>query len=382
MMEIIEEPGAATGALTARTWSTEEFATSKEAWDHLVASSDADPLFMSWDWQWLWWKHHAGSLDAALQLIAVYADHRLVGLAPFYSHQVTVRRMLRVRRLELIGCAWRDARATFSDYLDIIAARDWRDSVRLTIAEWLGAQPFWDELAFCCTRRNGVAAALVEENLERSLYVREVDPLSGWCVQLPSSFERYLEQLSSDVRRKLFYQRRKLVDPEVQCANKADVEEFLHELMRYSAERWSGGKKCKPHLVDPESRRFLLDVALCMARAGQLRLSRLRSDGRTLSVMYNARLGGTTYFLQSGFDPGARGISPGYLHFGYAIEAACRENADRFDFLAGPGRHRDYKRDFRAEPVALVTYHVVRRGGLASLYAAYETLARWIGLRS
>ncbi len=89
------------------------------------------------------------------------------------------------------------------------------------------------------------------------------------------------------------------------------------------------------------------------------------------------------YFLQSGFNAAAaRGVSPGYLHFGYAIEAACQENADRFDFLAGPGRHRDYKRDFAAEPVTVVTYHLVRGGLTARLYAVYETLARWIGLRS
>jgi CelD/BcsL family acetyltransferase involved in cellulose biosynthesis len=363
-------------ALSARAGSTEEFAASKHAWDALLAASGADPLFMSWDWQWRWWLHHRRALGATLRLVAVYSGGTLVGLAPFYSRQVLVRGLLRLCRMELIGTAWRDPHAAYSDYLDIVAARDFSAAVRQSISEWLKSQRFWDELALCCIKRDGVAYGLVEHHLRRFTYVREVDPMQAWCAPLPPKFDQFVERLRSDVRRKLFNQRRKLLPIELQYAREADVAEFLRELWRYSAERWGAASSASRHR-DPGPANFHVDFASCMARAGQLRLSRMRTAGGMVSVMYNVWVRGTVYYLQSGFDAAAsRGASPGYLHFGYAIEAACQEKAGRFDFLAGPGRHREYKGDLLTEPVPVVTCHAVRGGLARTLYGIYGALIK------
>ena len=89
--------------------------------------------------------------------------------------------------------------------------------------------------------------------------------------------------------------------------------------------------------------------------------------------MYNVRIGTTEYNVQSGFDSTAsRGISPGYLHFGYCIERACDEGVRDFDFLAGPGRRSDYKRDFATQPTQLATMQAIRSRPLAWLYRQYD----------
>lgn len=356
--------------LKLREWSEEEFAGSKAAWDDLLASSDADPLFMSWDWQWRWWKHHSPSLQGTLRLVGVYAGDRLVALAPLYSRSVLVKGVLRVRRMELIGNAWRHPHAAFSDYLDVIARRDSKDPVLEVLGEWLRARRLWDELALCCIRRDGAAAQLVR--LLRSFaFAREVDPQSAWCVRLPDRFDEYVERLGSEVRRKLFNQRRKLNGPEIRNAGEAEAADFLRELWRYSGDRW-GDASGTARFQD-----FHLDFARCAARSGRLRLTRLVTREGALSVMYNVRAGTTLYYLQSGFE-GARsqGLSPGYLHFGYAIEAAYGEGIERFDLLAGSGRHRDYKRDLLTERVPVVSYHLVRGPLSRALYALYEAVAK------
>lgn len=353
------------GALQVRLWSEEEFAGSKAIWDELLRRSDADPLFMSWGWQWRWWKHHRLALGAELRLVAVYSGSRLVGLAPFYAHDAVVRGVLHPRRMELIGTAWRNECAAFSDYLDIIVAREFRGSAIEPLRDWLRGVS-WDELILCCIRRDGVACELAQRHLPQFARVREADPLTGWCVQLPEHFETYLEGLSTDVRRRLFNQRRKLDDPRLQDAREGDVEENLALLWRYAANRWGNAGPSEAF------RGFYREVARSLAREGQLRLSRLDTRQGPLSVIFNVRAGDCVYYLQSGFDQaGSSGISPGYLHFGYAIEAACAEGARRFDFLGGTGRHRDYKRDLLTEIVPLVTYHAVRGAGARALYGAY-----------
>lgn len=371
MLESSETAGSQGASLKLREWTEAEFAASKAAWDDLLVSSDADPLFMSWDWQWRWWRHHSPSLNATLRLLGLYSGDRLVGLAPLYWRKVLVRGVLRARRVELIGNAWRHPHAAFSDYLDVIARRDSRDAVLGALGKWLRAEKDWDELALCCIRRDGAAAQLVPL-IKPFAFARQVDPQSAWCARLPGSFGEYVERLGSDTRRKLFNQRRKLLGPQIRYADEGQVPAFLGELWRYSSGRW-GDAAGTARFQD-----FHLDVARCMARSGLLRLSELVTRDGALSVMYNVRAGATLYYLQSGFDPArARGLSPGYLHFGYAIEAACREGAERFDLLAGSGRHRDYKRDLLTESVPVVSYHLVRRPLPRALYALYEALAKF-----
>lgn len=358
--------------LTTRVWDCEEFARSKEVWDGLLAASDADPLFMSWDWQWRWWRHHQAVLGADLRLVAVYSNASLVGLAPFYSRKALVRGVLHPRRMELIGTCWRTPRAAFSDYLDIIAVPEQREQVVETLVQWLKCAQ-WEELVVCCTRRGSVADVLAQRFLSRIARVREVDPLSGWCAALPERFETYVERLDPEVRRRLFNQRRKLSNPVMRYANENEIGPFLDQLWRFSGDRWGEAG------FWPECEHFYRDVAACLSGRGQLRLSRLDTEAGPLSVMLNVLVDKRTYYLQSGFDLArSRGISPGYLHFGYAIEAACAEGAAQFDFLGGSGRHRDYKRDLLTENIPLVTYHAVRGAWARGLYAGY---AAWLWAR-
>ena len=358
-------------SMRVRAWSLEEFASSHDAWDRLLSTADADRLFMSWDWQWLWWKHHGAAVSATLRILAVYsAEGALVGIAPLYSRTVSVRGLFRVCRLEIMGIVWRHSHAIFSDYLDLIIARGYEDAVLAQIAEWLAAESFWQELAFCCTRPDGAADRLIRSYFPH-LYVRDVDPLNAWSARLPAQFPDYVARLDSAVRRRLFRHRTRLIEPRMVSASTADIAPTLALLHKWSAERWSVAYGDDPFLS------FHLELAARMASTGQLRLTVLATQKGPLSVMYNIRAGRTVYYLKSAFDPEpARGLSVGYLHFGYAIEAACVEGADYFDVLAGPGRHRDYKRDLLTERVPVVTYHAVRKPLPRALYAAYDAVRR------
>ena len=358
--------------LRVQAWSADEFAAAQELWDELLMRSDADPLFMSWAWQWRWWRHHGPALGAELQVVGFYLRDRLVGVAPFYRHRVLVRGLLRSHRLELIGTAWRNSGAAYSDYLDVLADRTECKRVLAAVAEWLEASE-WDELALCCLRRGAAADRLAQEYLPRFAGVREVDPLMGWRAPLPAQFGEYVQRLSADIRRRAFNQRAKLNHPRLEYASLADIETFLDQLWVFAAERWGG------QAPRPEFQGFYREIGTHAAQAGQLRLSRVVTAEGPLSVMFNISSQKCTYYLQSGFDlEQSKGISPGYLHFGYALEEACREGAQYFDFLGGSGQNRDYKRDLLTENVPLVTYHAVRGSWQRILYAAYGL---WLGFK-
>jgi CelD/BcsL family acetyltransferase involved in cellulose biosynthesis len=358
--------------LRLQLWTEAQFEASRDAWTSLLARSGADPLFMGWDWQWRWWTHHHKTLSAQLVLIAAYApDGALVGLVPFYVQRLRLRGLIPVRRLQLIGGAWRDSGPAFSEYLDFICAPSDSDALLDGLARWLLASRTWDELVLPNVLPDSLAARFARDTLSHHALVRRIDPMVARRLRLPRDFASYVSGLSSGTRRRLLHQRRKAGGPPLSAGSEGEAITHLKTLRALKTARWAGRRHSEPFL------RFHDDFARAMARLGQLRLTQLQADGATASVLYDVRVGSTEYYLESAFDADrARGVTPGYLHLGYAIEQACADGLERFDFLGGEGRHRDYKRDLCPEETTLFCYQVIRNPLLRALYGVHRRLEK------
>jgi CelD/BcsL family acetyltransferase involved in cellulose biosynthesis len=351
-------------------WSEQEFAQSAAPWQELLDRSDADPLFMSWQWQWLWWRHYARVLDAELNLLAIYnSGDRLVGLAPLCLRQVRHRGGVRAARLESLGSTWRHGASAFSEYLDFIIDRDHVDAAVAALGDALQKDRRWDDLVIGYTRRDGAAARLADSAVRRAGHVRIADPLHAHVATIPESFDDYVRALDASTRRKLWNHRKKLARPALKFARIDEIDRYFDTIDSFHQSRWGA------RLYEGAYREFHLAFATAMSRANTLQLSRLMVGDRPLSVMYNVRLGGKEYNLQLGFDAAnSAGLSPGYLHFGYSLERACADGVRQFDFLAGQGRARQYKQDFRTSGEELVCLQLIRSAPLSWAYRLYD---RW-----
>lgn len=358
----------ATNPVRLRLWDQREFRASQPEWQELLARSGADPLFMSWNWQSCWWEHHAAPLGAELKLLAGYtSEGQLIGLAPLQLRLADHRWPLRSTRVEMLGCAWRQKTNVFSEYLDLLVDRRFEASFLRAVADHLLADPRWSELVLGNTRHDSLAGRMVREHFGGNCYLREADLLIAHAIDLPDSFEKYLQTLRSATRRKLWHHRRKLAEVRFELAAADELPQYFAQLDSFHQRRWGVRHYTGLH------GRFHMQLAKMLAAQGLLRMSRLSSSGQTLSVMYNVRIGGREYNVQSGFDERVvRGISPGYLHFGYCIEHACEQGVRGFDFLAGPGQRREYKRDFGTKPTQMTTLQVIRSRPLAWLYRQYD----------
>jgi CelD/BcsL family acetyltransferase involved in cellulose biosynthesis len=191
--------------------------------------------------------------------------------------------------------------------------------------------------------------------------------MTGWSITLPESFDAFVSGLDSNTRRKVLHQRQKLGCTLRQVTEPSEQQAALERLEHWLAKRWGGAQ------VDTRARFNAELIGIC--DPGTLRITELRVGSTCVSVMLNMRVAGTEYYLQSAFDTAyGRGTSPGYLHLGYAIEAACRDGIRRFDFLAGRGLNRDYKRDFGAMPSDLRSVQIVRTRSLRILFGLLDRL--------
>ncbi len=328
--------------MTLRRWSIADWLQSEAAWAGLLARSDADALFLSWEWLALWWQCFGKGLSGVPDILAFYRDGELVGVAPLYRRRVLRNGVLPTTSLQLIGTSWREPAVAMSEYLDIVAIAAETDSVRRACARALLAERSWTEwvigLTAAATQWRDVLAQSVGG--ER-LYLRDVDPLVSYQADLSCGTGAYLRSLGQSTRRSLWNLRRRLVRQGVsfQPLPAEEIESGFSDLNRLHQLRWQ-----RPAFTGA-TLEFHTRVARRLASRGELSLSRLTAGSQVVSVLYDIRKGTRQYNISMGFDPRFdASVSLGLLHLGYSLEAAAEQQVRTYDFLAGSGQHTDYKR--------------------------------------
>src|SRR5215469_1769210 len=170
-----------------------DWLASEAAWARLLARSNADALFLSWDWLTLWWHCFGDALSAVPEILAFYRGADLVGVAPLYRRRVVRRRVLAGTSVQLIGVAWRDPGTLMSEYLDIVATDVETDTVRRACARVLLGERTWSEWVIGFTAAGSQwCDVLARSELGQRHYVRDLDRLVSYQADLSGGFERYL----------------------------------------------------------------------------------------------------------------------------------------------------------------------------------------------
>lgn len=357
--------------LTLRRWSVAHWLESEEAWGGLLARSNADSLFLSWDWLTLWWDCFARPLSAVPEILAFYRGDELVGVAPLYRRRVVRSGVLPAISVQPIGVSWRDPGGLITEYVDVVASAAETDTVRLACARALLEDRGWSEwvIGFTAAGREWWDAFAGLEHGQRR-YMRDLDPLVSYQADLSGGFDGYLRSLGQSTRRSVWHLRRRLARlgrVRFERLSAAEIDSGFSDLNRLHQLRWQ-----RPAFAGA-GLEFHAALARRLARRGELVMSRLSVNGATVSMLYDIRKGARQYNISMGFDPSFGGkLSLGLLHLGYAMEAAAEADATIYDFLAGSGQRSDYKRHLSQAQRNLSSVHVLRGYLLPSLYRWHD----------
>ena len=365
------QPRAAT--LTLRRWSVSEWLASEAAWQRLLARSNADILFLSWDWLTLWWQCFGDALSAVPDILAFYRGEELLGIAPLYRRRVVRSGFLPASSVQLMGLSWRDPGPLISEYLDVIAVTGEVDAVRHDCVRVLLQEPAWTECVIGFTAAGKQwHEAFARCDPARRQYVRNLDPLVSYQADLSRGFAAYLRGLSHSTRRSVWNLRRRLaVHGKVSFESVApqEIASAFSDLNRLHQLRW------KRPAFTGTGLSFHTSLARLLGARGELALSRLRVAGQVVSVLYDIRKGARQYNISMGFNPAfSSKISLGLIHLGYAMEAAAERQVATYDFLAGGGQRSDYKRHLSQMRRDLSCVQVLRGQLLPPLYRWHDRL--------
>ncbi len=309
----------------------------RESWSELERACASHSLFMSWQWQRLWWTHYQAGRQ--LRILIARDGERLLGVLPMYL-QVSRLGPLRLRRLRTLGAGG----DTAPDDLDALLHPDCADRVASEFArQLLAPRAEWDAVT-CPDLDPGApftrALIAAAEQAPRVLLRR--NSRSIVCGPLPGKWDDYVHDLGAHRRKSL---RRKLRKFEsdggavVWHQGAQEVDEAFDRLAHLHRMRWAG--RTAEHAFSSEEylafHRALMHV---LDDAGALRLLELRMQGQAIAMRYGYRWGDTFYDLQSGFDPAFADYSPGELCISHCIERAIAEGCAAFDMLRGDYEHK------------------------------------------
>lgn len=309
-------------------------------WNALLADSWADSLFMTWEWQRVWWRE-LGSGE--LLLLAVRDNTgRLVGIAPLYLGHATGR-----RSLTLVGCV------DVSDYLDILVRRGCEALVYEALLTALDERrALWDSLVLC----NVAAGSPTLAYLPRWAAARGwmiADDHEDVCpvIPLPATWEAYLAGLGKHQRHEVRRKLRRIGEEAAavrhvytQGANLDAALEVFFQLHRLS-------HVDKATFMDERMAAFFRAMTQAMGEQGYVELNILEVDGAPAAAMYNFRYRDGLLVYNSGYDPGLRpNLSSGIVLLSQCIQDAIERGLGVFDFLQGD---EEYKYRFGATDVEL-----------------------------
>lgn len=301
----------------------------EEPWQELLATCTVDTLFLTPQWQRVWWEQFGDG--AEMLLLGFKNDDHMEGIAPLARHNGT---------LSLIGDQ------DVCDYNDFLVSRGAESRFYPSLLDHLDGEG-WQTMELLSLTENSPTLSWLPDLAKGrgySVEVRQEDVSPG--LSLPDSWEAYVSGLSKKDRHELRRKLRRLESTEgdvryYKVSDPGDVERDMEDfffLMRYSRED-------KYHFLTKPREQFFRSMAKEMASIGIFKLFFLEMKGKRVAAALCFDYGRSRLLYNSGYDPDYRYYSVGLLLKAFALRDAIEEGKEYFDFLRGS---EPYKYDLGA----------------------------------
>ncbi|MCD6405639.1 MAG: GNAT family N-acetyltransferase [Planctomycetes bacterium] len=346
------------------------------AWDGLAEMCGAG-IYASFAWRRTWWEFYGrGSLEIRL----VWNGDDLVAVFPFFR-EIQHLGGLPVSLLRLVGC----------DHAGPVGAvpvePGMEDAAVEALAASLADEEFsdWDlvhigPLSGYAERVKDLADAF-ERHFAGERVAYRADVRDRVVVNLPQSYEQYLDDLSGQERGSIRKAHRRIRrQHEIRHCVKSREDGFAEALDRFldSHERFWRSKGSPGWFNEwPDAKAFHKRLAEVLAPGGRCFITELGADGNTIAGIYGFRFGRLVHGFQPARDDSGQWhrYSLGRMAFVNLVEYAVSTGATLID--AG-GRPYEYKLRIGGRLVGDSLITISRRGWYSRSKVGLFRVAAWI----
>ena len=300
------------------TITQETFDSLTSFWTDPKRNLEWDLVFTLPAWLRLWWSEFKPGTD--LYLGAVRREGEIIGIAPLQLKDSTA---------SFVGS--RDV----CDYLDFVVAPGAEgDFFRVLIDDL--KQKGINKLDLSCLRpESTVQTRLVNIARERGYEVVCQPEDVSVELDLPHTFDEYLEMLDTKQRHEVKRKMRRLLE-----AGKIDFRILegtadIHKGMDIFLKMFTESRSDKAAFLTSQKESFFRSLADTMSVVKLLRMGVLELDSKPTAMILYFDFNGGAYLYNSGYDPEYTGLSVGLMSKVLCIQESIKQSKKKYDFLKG-----------------------------------------------
>ena len=291
----------------------------QKLWENLLSVSAVDTLFITPQWQKVWWEQFGDG--AEMLLLGFEGEKHVEGIAPLARRDGTI---------SFIGGQ------DLCDYSDFLVSRGAEARFYQSLLERLDREE-WQTLELSSLSEDSPTLVYLPPLARERGYnveVQQEDVAPG--LNLPDDWEAYLQGLSKKDRHELRRKFRRLCSADegfryYKLSDPVEVDGNLEDffsLMRTSRE-------VKHHFLTRPREQFFRNIAREMAGIGIFKLFFLELRGQRVAAAMCFDYGPARLLYNSGFNPAYGYYSVGLLLKALCVKDAIEDGKDYFDFLRG-----------------------------------------------
>ena len=335
-------------------------------WERILRENDKLSIFSTPEWLRSWWEAFGSNRRLAVLALSD-PQGSLLGVAPLYFEHAKHPLFGRVRQLRFVGDGSGD-----SDNLDLIVAPGEEQRCVAALLRWIAQQRNCGICSLNTLAQDSTVAKILQTRLEEAKWPLRVTMTANSAIQLPSTWESYIEGLTPKFRRLIARCRRKLESQyEVRfrrCESLCEIPEMLQTLYHLHQKRWNSVRQSGT-LQSVERRDLYARMARAFFERGWLELWSLELNGKPVAAQMSFRYRDRVYGLQEGFDTDYFSHNVGHVLRAGMFEYFIGSGVKVYDFLGGTSAQ---KQRWGAEVGAYVNFEFARPRTVASCQLALE----------
>ena len=347
-----------------------DFQKLQPVWNKLLLKSHSPNIFLSWEWLFNWWE--VFGKDNELKILSFFEDDRLVGLAPLYLRPRRLLPLITIKELLFLGTGG----TVRSDYMDIICSPEYRRTCWETFGAYLLKRKDWDVATLRDVPED--CHPFLSHTFEQ-LRTQTIGEDVCYVIKMPASFDEYLSNLNTRMRRNIRNRRRNLHrDFTSVIYHRVKESAELDPWMRRFRELHSIRMRVKgldSKFYDHDYERFHDRISQTFFRKGWLYAVDLELEGKMVAGRYNFIYDNKIYDYQTGFNPNYNRSGVMQALISYIIEDCIKMGVKEFDFLAG---EEDYKRRFTNSHENIFSIRIFNRNLKGLIYFGLVFLRRFL----
>lgn len=321
--------------------TAEKFASLKDEWNHLLENSGLDNVFLTWEWQFNWWKAFGQDLFLVLfrekygSLEAIFPMHIARNKTWFNNT---------IKEMRFIGS---DGEVP-SEYLDFICLKEKNKEIcEIFVDLIISKSGQWDILSLREVKKESSNIQQIKELLIRKgkkVITKEENSLCP-LIDLSGTkeWEGFLQSIDKYLRQNVRRWERKV------------KKDFKVEYFQYNSLESSNGffEKLKElhglrRQDKGESNRFANErylafhknILASFSRNKWLHLNVLQLDSQIVAIKYNYQFKNRIYSYQGGWDPKYAKYNVAQVLFSYILKDAIAKGREVIDLLRGDENYK------------------------------------------